>query len=234
VSPSDQPSTQLAPPTVDGGESCPRCGTAYAPGQEYCLECGDRLPDTQGVVPAISSAWKRRLPWYPGDWLWPVLAGLVVAGLAAAVALAVRDEGGPSTTVVATQPPAPPPAPTPPAPEPPEQTAPVPTAPAEPPAAPPRANVVGEWPPDTSGYTIVLESIPTSAGRRLARRKAQAAIDAGLEDVGVLNSSNYASLHPGYFVVFSGVFDSLAASQSALSTARDSGYPAAYARPITS
>ena len=29
---------------------CPRCGVAYEPLQEYCLECGARLPTNRGVV----------------------------------------------------------------------------------------------------------------------------------------------------------------------------------------
>lgn len=219
------------PAGVAGGE-CPRCGTLFEPGQEYCLECGARLPDTHGIAAAIGSSWRRRLPWYPGDWIWPVLVGLVIAGLATGVAIAVRDAGGTDTTLVATQPaqaggtvgPAPEPEPLP-------TTAPT-TEPEQPP--PPPRNRIIEWPPGTNGYTIVLESIPTSAGRALATTKARAALRAGLQEVGVLNSSRYASLHPGYFVVFSGIFDSLAEAQGALTAAQTSGYPAAYARPITS
>jgi zinc-ribbon domain len=216
-------------------DACPRCGAEYQPGQEYCLECGARLPETEGVVRTISSRWRDR-PWYPGDWIWPVLVGLLVAGLATAVAIAVRDAGGQGTTVVATQPAGtvgPPPAPEPPPPEP--TTTPEPPAPTEPPAPPPaRSNEILAWPDDTSGFTVVLESIPTTAGRALANRKARAAQKAGLEEVGVLNSSRYASLHPGYFVVFTGIFDSMAAAQPALETAQANGYSAAYARQITS
>ena len=28
---------------------CPRCSTAYSEGQEYCLECGEKLPARPGV-----------------------------------------------------------------------------------------------------------------------------------------------------------------------------------------
>jgi hypothetical protein len=214
--------------------ACPRCGADYEPGQEYCLECGARLPESESVVTALSSRWRDKR-WYPGDWVWPVLVGLLVAGLATAVAIAVRDAGGQGTTVVATQPTGtvgPPPPPEPPPPEP-TTTAEPPPAPPEPPP-PPATNELVTWPQDRSGFTVVLESIPTSAGRALANSKARAAQKAGLEDVGVLNSSRYASLHPGYFVVFSGVFDSMAAAQGALETAQTSGYRAAYARQITS
>lgn len=215
---------------------CPRCGSAYEPGQEYCLECGARLPETEDVVRTVSSRWRDR-PWYPGDWVWPALVGLLIAGLATAVAIVVRDAGGQGTTVVATQPSntvGPPPAPEPLPPEP-TTTVETPTAPTpEPPPPPPRSNEILAWPEDTSGFTVVLESIPTSAGRALANTKARAAQKAGLDEVGVLNSSRYASLHPGYFVVFTGIFDSMAEAQGTLETAQANGYRAAYARQITS
>jgi hypothetical protein len=35
---------------------CPRCGVAYAPLQEYCLECGERLPTNRGVVGVLVSS----------------------------------------------------------------------------------------------------------------------------------------------------------------------------------
>src|SRR5439155_11360791 len=47
-------------------EGCPRCGADLTPGQEYCLECGLRVPGSEGgVVPRMAAAWQRRLPWYP-------------------------------------------------------------------------------------------------------------------------------------------------------------------------
>jgi hypothetical protein len=49
--------------------------------------------------------------------------------------------------------------------------------------------------------------------------------------VGVLNSSDYSSLHPGYWVVFSGIYDTLDEARSALDTARAT-YPQAYTRQI--
>jgi predicted amidophosphoribosyltransferase len=52
----------------DGRESyCPNCGVAYEEGQEYCLECGARLPVNQGVVGVLAAAWQRHFAWYPGD-----------------------------------------------------------------------------------------------------------------------------------------------------------------------
>ena len=67
---------------------CPKCGVAYEPLQEYCLECGERLPTNQGVVGVLASKWQRRLAWYPGDWVWPVLLFLVLTAVATALAVA--------------------------------------------------------------------------------------------------------------------------------------------------
>jgi hypothetical protein len=85
--------------------------------------------------------------------------------------------------------------------------------------------------PSTNGYTIVLASLPLSAGANAARKKAFFALRKGLRQVGVLVSSSYPSLQPGYYVIFSGVYPSLEEAQSSLDTAKTS-FPGAYARPI--
>lgn len=240
--PPEPPDETPAPPppatAVDAGGTCPRCGTSYEPFQEYCLECGLRLPVTRGVIPVLATAWQRRVPWYPGDWIWPVLLGLVVAALAATGAiLATRDDGSATETQVATGPATLP-----------GETTPVETEPtgtgAEPPPTetdtepiepepPPPTGEGGlvEWPPGQTGYTVVLASLPESAGRGPAVRAGQRATEAGLTDVGALNSSEYSSLHPGYWVVFSGIYDTLDEARSALDTARAT-YPQAYTRQI--
>jgi SPOR domain len=231
----------LTEPPVEGrplpegavGE-CPRCGTPYAPRQEYCLECGLRLPVTGGIVETLASAWRSRLPYYPGDWIWPVLVAFVIAVVAAVVAIAATRDSGGSKTIVATTTQGPvgstvttvgPTGP---------GTASVPTTPPPPPPpSPPRANRLAAWPAGMNGYTVVLNSVPTSSGRAQANRLAKAALAAGLKDVGVLDSARYSSLHPGYYVVFTGIFESQAEAQDTLASARSSGYPTAYARSIT-
>ena len=104
--PPEPPDEQPPPPSpVDavGGE-CPRCGTPYDPFQEYCLECGLRLPATHGVIPVLATAWRRRVHWYPGDWIWPVLGALVIAALAGAIAILVTDKNDGTSTKAATPP----------------------------------------------------------------------------------------------------------------------------------
>ena len=238
--PPDAPDERPAPPPpapdADAGD-CPRCGTPYDPGQEYCLECGLRLPVARGVVPVLAAAWRRRVPWYPGDWVWPVLLFLLIAALGAAGAiLATRgdNESATRTQVGTTEPtqgtgtvPGEPPPETGTTGEPPPPTE---TQPVEPPPPPPPSGPV-EWPAGQAGWTVVLLSLPESSGRGPALAQARQAIGAGLTDVGVLNSSEFSSLHPGYFVVFSGIYNTLDEAQAGLDTARAS-YPQAYTRQI--
>jgi hypothetical protein len=79
---------------------------------------------------------------------------------------------------------------------------------------------VAEWPPGEDGWTIALASVPQTGGRPRALARARAARAKGLPAVGVLDSSRYASLHPGYWIVFSGVYASEAEATSALEDAR--------------
>jgi len=229
------------PPAVDAeGGDCPRCGTPYEPFQEYCLECGLRLPVSRGIIPVLATIWRRRVPWYPGDWIWPVLLSLVIAALAAAIAILATTGGSPTKTQAATNEPVPGSTETgpPPTPTEPTGTSPVPTTPTTTettptePEPPPAAGGLTEWPAGQNGWTIVLASIPQGAGRAAATTEANKAISAGLSDVGVLNSSEYTSLHSRYYVVFSGVYNSETEATRALDTPKAS-YPQAYVRQIT-
>ena len=213
--------TVEAPPA----EECPSCGSPVSRGQEYCLECGARLPLPERDAVRGSA-----------PWLVPVLVALVVAGVASAgvVAYRVATEGGDPELVATTEPPAvipttaPPEVPTTTTPTPP--TAPPATTQAPPPAQ--QQNRIISWPQGRSGHTVVLASLPATGGRPAAVAKARDAIDAGLRQVGVIRSDDYSSLHPGYFVVFSGVYPTNAAAQQGIAAARDAGFNP-YVRPIT-
>ena len=78
---------------------CPRCGVAYEPLQEYCLECGEHLPTNRGAVGLLAAAWQRRFPWYPGDWIWPSLLALVIAGAAGAASALWLADGSSANTL---------------------------------------------------------------------------------------------------------------------------------------
>jgi hypothetical protein len=176
--------------------------------------------------------------WALGAWAWPVLVALVVAALSIAAVLVVRltdsptEEAitattGPPPSLAATQPP-------------PVVSEKVPTLPTPrttrrpsrgrtSPA--PRAGELVEWPAGTTGWTLVLAS---TTGQESATSRAKEASKAGLPRVGVLDSSQYSSLHPGYFVVFSGIYGSQADAEGALDAAQAKGYGAAYVREIAS
>jgi hypothetical protein len=230
----------LAEPPPDS--VCPRCGTPFVFGQEYCLECGLRLGVGGGLIGTLSNAWRERFGWYPGDWIWAVLLALVIATLGGVAAVILADSGRSSNNpLVAThagqprEPVTPPETatvalPTVPRGEPTTRT---PTTASPPPTTPRRAGGLTEWPARRNGFTVVLESIPGRAGRSFAVARARAAARAGLPQVGVLDSSLYSSLHPGYWVVFSGIYASQGQADAATQAAAGKGFGAAYSRQIT-
>jgi hypothetical protein len=220
--------------------TCPRCGAVREPDQRYCLECGLVLPEVTGRLPSLRRRWIRRLGWYPGDWIWVSLLTLVVAaaGGASAIILTrhVNDAGGSVFTAppaVSVTEPAPVPTATTPttvdtstlpaAPEPGTTTAVKPPGP---------KNGRFSWPRNENGWTVVLVSFPKTNGRPSALRTADKAARSRLDEVGVLDSSLYASLQPGYYVVFTGVYPSKSDADAAVATARQAGFAGAYSRQI--
>src|SRR2546428_3149383 len=226
-------STPAVPPS---GPQCPRCGATSGPDQEYCLECGQRLQPAGGVFGRLAGAWQRRFSWYPGDWIWPVLLFLLIAVAGATAAIVLADTGVGNSTLVATQggtPHSPTTAPetaTVALPSVPSGTPGAPSTPTAPPPATttaPRPGSLTSWPAGQNGYTVVLESIPAgSNGRALALDRARTASKAGLPQIGVLDSSLYSSLHPGYSVVFSGIYTSRGQADRALVAANAKGFSA--------
>ena len=220
--------------------TCPRCGAARDPEQRYCLECGLVLPEVTGRLPSLRRRWIRKLGWYPGDWIWVSLLTLLVAaaGAAAAIVLTrhVNADAGTvftaSTTVPVTEPATVPTATTPRTvdtstlPTAPEPTT---TAPVTPPG-PKNGRIV--WPKNENGWTIVLVSYPKTNGRPSALQTADRAAHSGLHQVGILDSSLYASLQPGYYVVFTGIYPAKADADAAVATARQAGFGGAYSRQI--
>jgi hypothetical protein len=193
-------------------QTCPRCGAARAGDQRYCVECGLRLPVVTGGLAAWRRGWVRRFGWYPGDWVWlTLLAGAVAA---AGAAVAVREGRGHSAVVSAAT----------------TFVAPAPHLSPSTSARGPSGRTV--WPRQLDGWTVVLVQSPAPNGRRgVAALAAHAARD-GLPQVGVLDSSSFGTLHPGYYVVFSGVYGAAGDAQAALETVRARGFGGAYVTRI--
>ena len=218
--------------------TCPRCGAARELDQEYCVECGFALPKVTGGLAKWRRRWIRRFGWYPGDWVWVSLVTLLiaVAGATASIALsetAVKDTSNtfaeaPTTVPVTT--PAPVPTTTASTDTSTLPTAPEPTTPTKPKPGPKNGSLT--WPANENGWTIVLVSYPKANGTVSAQQTAAKAARSGLPQVGVLDSSTFSSLQPGYLVVFTGIYPSKSDADAAVATARQAGFGGAYSRQI--
>lgn len=178
-------------------------------------------------------------------WVWAVLvafalvavtAGAIVGMVAAGAREAVGTAPGSDAAATGAAPTVlPPTLPIPPATDIPdtgsfETFPPIETIPTETTAPPPEGLI--EWPAGTSGYTVILSSTPVAQGESIPNARAQQAISAGLPSVGILDSSEFRSLRPGYLVVFSGVYTSLEEAQRAVPRARAAGFASAYSRTV--
>jgi hypothetical protein len=240
----DLPPPSVPPPPPPEPGLCPRCGAPHDPYQEYCLESGLRLPPPYGM--RSREVWSRGSPL----WLWAALGALLLVALAAGAIVAIaatRDDReakpkssipvvttGPGTTDtvgIITQPP---------------------TVTINPPTTTfgstttlPTTTTFGTttlgtttsgsnvtWPAGKNGWSVFLKSVPTSEGRADADAAAQRARNNGLTQVGVLNSSDYSSLRPGYWVTFTGIYETQQQAETAVPNARSRGFPLAYSRRV--
>jgi SPOR domain len=84
-----------------------------------------------------------------------------------------------------------------------------------------------DWPAGETAWTAVLSSVRSESDARAAKSR----VAASGEPAGVLFSSDFPGLRPGYWVVFSGTFPGRAAAESQANALR-SDFPDAYARRI--
>ena len=91
----------------------------------------------------------------------------------------------------------------------------------------------GGWPTGQSGWAVILASKSQSQFQESdAQAVADQAASAGVQMTGVLDSSQFPSLNPGYWAVFSGPYTTKAEAQAAATTIQGQGYPDAYARQV--
>jgi septal ring-binding cell division protein DamX len=86
---------------------------------------------------------------------------------------------------------------------------------------------IAEWPSGKTAWTVVLES---ATSKSAAEAKANELSSDGTS-VGVLHSDDFSSLNSGYWVVFSGQYDSKSAAESALQSLK-SKVSEAYVRHV--
>lgn len=85
-----------------------------------------------------------------------------------------------------------------------------------------------DW-PGGPGFTAILASLDSVVEARAIQRRAS---DLGL-DAGVLLSDDFASLRRGYWVVFSGIYESNASAEQRVARARALGFKTAYPRFVS-
>jgi hypothetical protein len=91
------------------------------------------------------------------------------------------------------------------------------------------AAALASWPASQTGWTVVLRS---AGSRSSAETVARRALESYGGAPGVVHSSEFASLRPGYWIAFAGRFDSRADAEAALPRYRNSGFGSAYVRLV--
>jgi hypothetical protein len=224
------------PPPPPPAHVCPSCGAPAGPDQDWCLNCGAAI--TTQV--AAAAGWRTPIAIVAAVLLIAaaalVFAFVELSGEADKAANKTVAQGPTGTTGPTGVTPTPSPSPTPAGP-----TGILPTGPsgASGPSGPldtatPKPGIptpspgdgVGRWPDDKTAYTVILFS-ETSYDSA----KAKARTVSSLPDVGILNSSKFSTLRSGYYVVFSGEYDTLERAQKAADDARSQA-PGAYAKQV--
>ena len=170
--------------------TCHVCESGLAPSQEYCLQCGARV---------LGGGWLGLVPAGRGRVLAGVgfLAAVTVAAAAVAV-VATRDVVMAKSVITAIGG---------------SRVA------SSPVGLVTAARTLTAW-PGGDGWTIALASVPKVEGRDRALALVQRARPRELGQVGILDTNRFASLHPGYWLVFAGIYRSEAAATGSLRTAR--------------
>lgn len=191
--------------------TCPRCGSPLAPGQDWCLECGEAVTTEIAAKPG---------------WKLPAAIVATVVALGAAVLVlgflelsddaerAAEQPAATPTPLASATPTATPeatPTPTPTGTPAEGEATPTPSPEGSPTPAPPAGGEVASWPAGEEAWTVVLLS---ATSKEEADRRAQELVDGGTP-AGVLRSDDYESLRAGYWVVFSGQYETQKEAQDA-------------------
>jgi hypothetical protein len=190
---------------------CGGCGAPLADDQRYCLECGERRPQTSAFlfagVPAAGQAAGA-----PPDARGPAVAGAprgnntatLIAGvgvllLAMGVGVLIGRSGAGTPSAG------------------PAQVITVGAATGATPSAAAPESFSDDWPAGTSGYTVQLQTLTQTGTSVSALDAAKAAASAkGAKGVGALKSEDFTSLPAGNYVIYAGVDHTRAQAERAL------------------
>ncbi|HEY8002412.1 MAG TPA: zinc ribbon domain-containing protein [Solirubrobacterales bacterium] len=219
--------TQQPPPAAawPPGQPCPSCGAPLAADQRYCLSCGTRRGEPR-VTPAAASApapgpeAAASPPGRPAD-VSPLAAVIGIALLGGMLLIGVligrggaNDEPAPAPVIQVG-----------------EGTT---TATSSEGGGTGTAAVTSEWPQGTDGFTIQLTTVSKDgATTETVDAAKQKAVSDGAADAAVLDSDLYASLPPGNYVIYSGVYTDRRSAEVALKGLRKS-FPSAAVVEVSS
>jgi hypothetical protein len=198
------------PPGVVAGAQCASCGAPMSADQRYCLECGERLMPMSGFLlgggPLGAPAEHRPPPAPPGIPPPPlagagrngsalnIIAGVGVLMLAMGVGVLIGRSGAAKPSAA------------------PAQVITV-AAAAGGPSAPASESFTADWPAGTAGYTVQLQTLPSSGTTVAEVQAAKAAASAkGATGVGALKSDEFSSLTAGSYVIYAGIETTRAAA----------------------
>lgn len=205
--------------------TCGNCGAPLAPDQRYCLQCGERRMGMSSVLrsgpatgpdpaAALVPASGLQPPPPPRSNTQTIIAGVGVLLVAMGVGVLIgrssvsRSSGGPAQVIsVANNPGG------------------VATSPANTPAAS-EASFVSDWPSGTSGYTVQLQTLPTSSPVSAVEHAKSAAGSKGAKSVGALKSDEFSGLPAGSYIIYAGVYHKSAEAERALAALK-SKFPGA-------
>jgi hypothetical protein len=189
-----------------------------APGQRYCLDCGERLvpmssvlsgepPPRKDAAPAPAAPNPPAAPSHgvagpQHNNTLTVIAGVGVLLLAMGVGVLIGRSGSskqsaaPAAQVI---------------------TVPSQTSPATGTSGAGEASFTGNWPSGTSGYTVQLQTLPQSGTTVGAVESAKSVASAkGAKAVGALRSEEFSSLSSGSYVIYSGDYHKKPEAEKAL------------------
>jgi hypothetical protein len=216
--------TIAAPALGRYGDPCAYCGVSLAGDQRYCLNCGRRRPELetpfvrpeQEAAPVAAPAPARAPIVIAGRSVSPFAFGAGVGIFAVALLLGILigngGDGGKQVTA---------------APQVIKVSAPAAAAPAQP------AAFVSDWPSGKQGFTVQLQTLAKATTQPDQVPQAKSAARAkGATDVGALDSDEFASLDPGDYVIYSGVFTTRKQAARALKGLE--GFPGAMVVKVSS